>query len=291
MDEWLRIHPHWDHRVWTDENRPTLRNEESFRASAVASQRADILSYELVYRFGGVYLDTDMECLKSIDGLLEGIEAFTGEQEPGELAHGIFGSVAGHPWLEDVVAQMSTSIEQHEDILRATGPRMLTAVTRSHPEVKIFPPELFYPYLAHEPSRAAGPFPSAYAVHRWHGSWVPAEEKFLEDFPRELERELITLLPSGARVITLAEGIDLDLGELPVLPFTGREGYWGNPADSEAALAELERLTALGWNWLVILEDAYWWFEFYETFLATVSARAPQTHRGRLFTAFELPVR
>jgi hypothetical protein len=179
-------------------------------------------------------------------------------------------------------------MQEHTNILRATGPGHLTAVTRSHPEVTVFAQEMFYPYLAHEPSRAAGPFVSAYAVHRWHGSWVAPEDKFLEDFPRELERELRSLLPDRAQVLTLAEGIELDLGERPLLPFTGREGYWGNPEDSDAALKELERLRALGWGWLVVLEDAYWWFDFYAQFMSTVEQRAPATHRRRRFTAFQL---
>lgn len=125
-------------------------------------------------------------------------------------------------------------------------------------------------------------------MHRWHASWVPAEEKFVEDFPRELERELISLLPPDARVLTLADGIELDLGEHPTLAFTGREGYWGSPQSSQEALLELERLKDLGWNWLVILEDAYWWFDFYGEFLASVASQAPTTHRRRLFTAFAL---
>jgi len=289
IDAWGRMHPRWRRRLWTDRNRPMLRNEVSFREATVAAQRADILRYEIVHRFGGVYLDMDMECLKSIEPLLEGVEAFAAEQEPEELANGAFGAGPGQSWLEDVIGQLPASIHQHTTIPRATGPGHLTAVTRTHPEVTIFPPDIFYPYLAHEPSRAGGPFPSAYAVHRWHGSWVAPEDRFLADFPRELERELRSLLPAEARVVTLAEGIDLDLGERPVLPFTGREGHWGSPEDDRAALAELEQLTTLGWDWLVVLPDAYWWFDFYAEFMASVERRAGVAHRSRRFAAFQLP--
>lgn len=288
MQGWERLHPHWQRRLWTDGNRPVLRNEECFQRATVAAQRADILRYELVYRFGGVYLDTDMECLRSIDELLDGVEAFAAEEQPGELAIGIFGAVARHPWLEDVIEQLPPSMRAHQSILRATGPGHFTAVTKGHPEVTVFPQEHFYPYLAHEPSRAAGPFPGAYAVHHWHGSWVAPEDKFLEDFPIELERELRTLLPESAWVITLAEGIELDLGRRRILPFVGREGYWANPEDSAGALAELERLTAEGWDWLIVLADAYWWFDHYAQFMASVRAKASRVHSGRGFTAFQV---
>jgi hypothetical protein len=256
----------------------------------VAAQRADILRYEILYRFGGVYLDVDMECLKRIDGLLEGVQAFAAEEQPGELAIGILGATPGHPWLKDVIERLPASMREHASVPHATGPGHLTAVTRDHPDVTVFPQDFFYPYLAHEPSRAKGPFTSAYAVHRWQGSWVAPEDKFLEDFPRELERELRSLIPEEGRVITLAEGIELDLGGRPVLPFIGREGQWGNPEDSEAALAELRRLTRLGWDWLVVLPDAYWWFDFYSDFMAAVERQAPATYRRRRFTAFQLGV-
>ncbi len=288
MAGWERMHPDWDRRVWTDANRPPLHNEHSFLQAAVPAQRADILRYELVHRFGGVYLDTDMECLSPLDGLLEGLEAFAGEEEPGELGNSILGSAPGRPWLQDVIEQIPTSIRAHDTIPRATGPGLLTAVTRNHAEVAIFPPEIFYPYRAHEPSHAGRSFPSAHAVHRWHGSWVAPGDKFQEDFPREIERELRSLLPQRARILTLAEGIDLDLGERSVLPFVGREGRWANPEDSYAALVELEWLTDLGWDWLVVLEDAYWWFDYYAKFMATMEQRAQSTHRRRRFAAFQL---
>jgi hypothetical protein len=136
---------------------------------------------------------------------------------------------------------------------------------------------------------AAGPFPGACAVHRWHGSWISPEDEPGEDFPRALERELRSLLPEDARVLTLADGVGLDLGEHPVLPFAEREGYWGHPEDSADAISELERLTARGWAWLVALEHAYWWFESYPEFMASVEERALAVHRRRHFTAFQLP--
>src|SRR5918912_1772904 len=95
---WLAAHPGWDHRIWSDGNRPALANEAAFRAAEVPAQRADILRYEVVLRHGGVYLDADFECLRNVEELLDGVTAFAGEEEPGQLASGVFGAVPGHPW-------------------------------------------------------------------------------------------------------------------------------------------------------------------------------------------------
>ncbi len=288
MAGWLALHPGWERCLWTDENRPRLTNESLFERATLPAQRADILRYEVVLRFGGVYLDTDFECLRNLEPLTAGTEAFGCEQEPAMVGNAVFGSVAGHRWLLDVVGRIPAAFEQSTSVVDATGPGLVTAVTAEHPEVKIFPPAVFYPYQGHEPSRAAGPFPDAYGVHRWHGSWLAPEERFTEDFPRELERELRALIPETGRVIAIAEGIALDLGDRVVLPFVDRDGFWGNPEDSATASAELERLEREGFDWLVVLELAEWWHEHYADFLAGVERRAAAVHRRLRFAAYDL---
>src|ERR671939_669644 len=73
---WLELHPRWKHVLWTEENRPTLINEEQFQRADSYAQQSDILRYEIVYRHGGVYVDTDFECLRNIEPLMEGADAF-----------------------------------------------------------------------------------------------------------------------------------------------------------------------------------------------------------------------
>ena len=54
-----------EHRLWTEENLPLspLRPEVLERLRAPV-ERADILRLEILYTHGGVYLDTDLECLR-----------------------------------------------------------------------------------------------------------------------------------------------------------------------------------------------------------------------------------
>jgi mannosyltransferase OCH1-like enzyme len=61
--EAFRVHnPDWMVRVWTDERvrELDLRNRDLFDAETNMGAKADILRYELVHQFGGVYLDIDM---------------------------------------------------------------------------------------------------------------------------------------------------------------------------------------------------------------------------------------
>ena len=75
-ETWLRHHPDWEHRLWTEAELPgDLELTEAANLLRQPAERADILRLELLHRHGGVYLDADFECLKPIDPLLDGATA------------------------------------------------------------------------------------------------------------------------------------------------------------------------------------------------------------------------
>ena len=64
-------HPDYDYRLWTDDNLPhPLFNQDLFDKARYYPEKADILRYELLYRFGGLYIDADIICLKPLNDLL-----------------------------------------------------------------------------------------------------------------------------------------------------------------------------------------------------------------------------
>ena len=68
---WLDHHPGWELRFWTDDNFPDgLRRPEAQERLRSPVERANILRLEVVWRFGGVYVDTDFECRRSIEPLI-----------------------------------------------------------------------------------------------------------------------------------------------------------------------------------------------------------------------------
>ena len=97
----------WTHVLWTDaEVAPlldSLRNKQAYLAAPNYGQKADILRYELLQRHGGIYMDVDMECVRSLDGLHgQGGPAFyTGFSITGtvELNNGLIGCVL-LMWME-----------------------------------------------------------------------------------------------------------------------------------------------------------------------------------------------
>ena len=92
-ETWREHHPEWEMPLWTDDNLPELAHPGAFERGRHHAERADVLRYEVLRQFGGVYVDTDVECLRPIDPLLEGVQAFVAYQRPGEVCNAVMGAV------------------------------------------------------------------------------------------------------------------------------------------------------------------------------------------------------
>jgi inositol phosphorylceramide mannosyltransferase catalytic subunit len=179
---WADHHPDWQIVVWDESTLPVLRNQAAFDALPTWSQKVDLASFEILLRHGGVYLDTDFECLKDIEPLLAGLDLFGASEDGVHTCHGIVGAVPGHPLIERIVDAFPQSIADHghEGAAHATGPHHITRVVAAwraegH-DATVFGPELFYPYHYTEKHRRHEVFPDAYAAHHWAGSWLPENQ-------------------------------------------------------------------------------------------------------------------
>jgi mannosyltransferase OCH1-like enzyme len=181
-ETWTKHHPGWTMQVWTDKNLPEIINRQEFLQAETTAQKADILRYEVIYKYGGVYIDTDFECLRNIEPLLEGVQVFAAEEEPGIVVIGIFGAEKGHPLLADVIAQLPGSFrrKRHLSINEQTGPVFFTSVVAKHLETAVFEAKIFYPYHWREKWRKGQKFPDAYAAHHWAGSWTESDQQRLK---------------------------------------------------------------------------------------------------------------
>jgi inositol phosphorylceramide mannosyltransferase catalytic subunit len=161
---WRQHHPGWELRLWGEENLPEgLRRPEAAERLRAPAERADILRLELLWRLGGVYVDTDFECLRSIEPLLEGVELFIGLAKPGRVNNALMGSVAGHPILDRALDELRPR-EYHGYDKQAAGPHFLDGLLAGQAGVTYFDPEVFYPRDAEERAKA-------YGLHHEARSW------------------------------------------------------------------------------------------------------------------------
>lgn len=149
------------------------------QGNATQVQRADIASYELLYTYGGVYLNCDIEARQPIAELVDGLDLFLVMEDGHFASNALMGAAPGHPFLRHVLDMMPDRIAAMPGapMNEQTGPHLLTAALRTWPEkVVVFAPELFMGApCGSRPTEAQ--YPNAYAVHHW-GHAIPDEELY-----------------------------------------------------------------------------------------------------------------
>jgi hypothetical protein len=164
---WEQLHPDWEIRLWTDETAPIPACANRARS---ISEVSDLVRYELMRRHGGVYVDTDIECLRPIDGLIEGVSAFSAYEVPGRLCPALMGSVPGHPAFQRLCELVEITVG-HGHYPENAATVMSTFVLEPRDDVTLFGPDRFYPQLWDGTRSDDGEPP--YADHHWAMSWVP----------------------------------------------------------------------------------------------------------------------
>lgn len=175
--EWQRLHPGWAFETWTDDRLPYLRNARLYDKPATSGNvwqfRSDLVRYELLEQFGGVYVDCDVEPRRRLDELLgEDVRCFAGwEQQDVWIGNAIIGALPGHRFVRALVDGLSASVAalSHRRPNHSTGPRYLTRTHAMRPdELTVFAQDLFYPYSWSQLDRANNDFPEAFTVHHWN---------------------------------------------------------------------------------------------------------------------------
>jgi inositol phosphorylceramide mannosyltransferase catalytic subunit len=183
---WSEFHPGWEMRLWTDHNLPELLHPDALERCRNEGEQSDLIRYEVLLRFGGVYVDTDVECLRSFDPLLAA-DAFAGETRPGKLGSAIVGAVPGHPGI-GLLLEIASQRAGFGHQAASTGPRLLTDVLLGRDDVRVFGSEVFYPFhRRHRPDAAMGR-DGAYAIHHVSASWKTRDD--LRDENRRLRMRL-----------------------------------------------------------------------------------------------------
>jgi mannosyltransferase OCH1-like enzyme len=70
MQTWIKHNPDYTYMLWTDSNVPKLINQATYNWCRSYTMKSDILRYELLMRYGGIYADCDLLCLQNMDLLL-----------------------------------------------------------------------------------------------------------------------------------------------------------------------------------------------------------------------------
>jgi len=183
-DSWIKFHPTWEYKLWTDDNIqeiPTV-NWQVYNRIKNPAQKSDYLRYHILNEYGGLYVDTDFQCLKPFDDLM-GLSFFTsvGYDRYVVLYNGLMASIPHHPITEKLIEGMAILRGGHwRTIFNETGAYYFTKkfipVAEFNPKgVVAFPIGFFYSFpnnKRHEDTFENYVKPYSYAVHHWAVSWA-----------------------------------------------------------------------------------------------------------------------
>uniref|UniRef100_A0A7S2RQY1 JmjC domain-containing protein n=1 Tax=Mucochytrium quahogii TaxID=96639 RepID=A0A7S2RQY1_9STRA len=215
MKSWGKFHTAengWKVRLWRDKDVENLglKNFEAYRNAETFGEKSDIARYEILERFGGIYVDIDFQALQSLDTVVSCLENCSVEFACGfsnvgavELNNALIISTPGHRVLADLVAEVGETSLQNGRIqnvfalvqdyigvdekipsfsstsmrvIETTGPGLFTKVVmndilqNNDNTTLVFGPVLFYPVANTCPHSSHFP-EEAYAVHHWNRSW------------------------------------------------------------------------------------------------------------------------
>jgi mannosyltransferase OCH1-like enzyme len=184
-ETWQQFHPAWEYRLWEDNDADSIKmaNKDVFDTCNNNGMKSDILRYEILRQQGGIYVDTDFECLKAFDDLLY-LNFFTGISYDAAMVLyiGLIATIPNHPIIVHCCNDMHTNYNGNDamTIMDLTGPYYFTrcflkAVNKDTEGVVAFPPDFFYP-LPNNIRGVDNPYrfvrPCSYAIHMWNVSWL-----------------------------------------------------------------------------------------------------------------------
>lgn len=192
-DTWLAHHPDWEYRLWNLDNLDFVPCRQDLLAMATSyAQMADILRYEILHRHGGIYIDTDFECLRSLEPILDGVKNFACSEDGYSITNALIGASPDSPYMLRCIEALPAKVGIFPPT-QETGPALFTHALLDgglNGDFTLFPRTWFYPYNWNEPHRAGEAFPEAYAIHRWAHSWAEAEQGLVTRARRKLIRLL-----------------------------------------------------------------------------------------------------
>jgi mannosyltransferase OCH1-like enzyme len=136
-------------------------------------------------KYGGIYLDTDIEVIRPLDDLMQ-YPAFVGFEVKdfgwdGCVNNAVLRSERDHWFVGELRNQMERDFDGSEEA-HLSSPHLTTTILKKHglscygrvniKSVEVFPTEYFYPFGWHESFRINQLTPETKTIHWYGGSWL-----------------------------------------------------------------------------------------------------------------------
>jgi len=190
---WKKFCPDYEMIEWNEDNYDLSKSTYAMEAyeRGMWAFVSDYVCLDVVYDYGGVYMDTDVEMIKSIEPLRHQI-AFCGFQDEMSVALGLgFGSVKNNPIIREMRddydsinfilpsgrENLTSCAVYQTRVLSAHGMKMNGRFQKLE-HINVYPKVFFSPMNHY--NRKIEINENSFLIHHWSGSWF--EQKMKESW-------------------------------------------------------------------------------------------------------------
>lgn len=203
IESWKKNCPDYEIVQWDESNYQT---NNCYAKEALALKKwafySDYARLDIIYNHGGIYLDTDVQILRSLDELLQH-ESFFGLETTGFVATGLgFGAEKGNPVVKAMLDEYEgihfvlpdgsydtlPCPEKNTNPLRKMGLMCDSIEIQRFPKCTVFPPEYFCP-LDYR-TNILKTTQKTFSIHLYNSSWVPMDDMRMHRLQQILVRYL-----------------------------------------------------------------------------------------------------
>lgn len=193
MESWKEKLKDYEIKEWNEASFPFEQVNCRYLKEAMENKRwafvTDYMRLYILYKYGGIYLDTDVELLKPLDDFLN-YDSFIGLESSYTLCTAVIGSKPGRKWLEELLeaydrrtfinekGKMDT-MPNSQYIFNYLAEKEELTYTKECQKLSngmaIMPQEYFSPinYLTMQTNVTE----KTYAVHHYKGTWKSDKER------------------------------------------------------------------------------------------------------------------
>lgn len=190
IESWKKYCPDYEIIEWNERNY-SIETACQFVKDAYENQKwafvSDYVRLDVVYQHGGIYLDTDVELLKSPSEVLKNSRGFFGREQGNSIATGLgFACEKGEPILKEMMEKYHSLQFAKDRLVDLACPIINTQVLKKHgihdhditqiiDGICIFSTEFLCPESIY--TGKSNYTHNTISVHHYSGSWMPEKDK------------------------------------------------------------------------------------------------------------------
>lgn len=174
INSWKKYLPEYELKLWNEQSLPKEVLDHPYVQEMYQAKKwafvSDYIRFWALEKYGGIYLDVDMEVLKSFNPLINKSVGFAGRSKLGNIESSI---IALLPHTTVAKKALEFYDLDREYSIANTSPLVLAKIVENENNLFIIYDYNFFHPLDEGEKEVPGSLRDAFAFHHWAESWVP----------------------------------------------------------------------------------------------------------------------